>query len=150
MKTDDTPPQLALRLLARRDYPRSELRRKLQASEFDLATIDATLDELEEQGTLSDQRYAEAFIHAKGERYGKTRLRQELMQRGVKASAIAAALEGIVDQDSQLQLARVIWQKKFGVLPATLEDRARQMRFMHSRGFDSDTLRKLMRPDADE
>ena len=36
-----------------------------------------------------------------------------------------------------------VWRRKFGSLPDTPQARAKQMRFMASRGFDGQTLGKI-------
>jgi regulatory protein len=134
----------ALRLLARRDYSRAELARKLEvvATTNELAgQLGALLDELEQGGYLSDTRYAEQRTGARAGRLGNARLAHELRTKGVDEAIIGAALDAA---GSEIDRARTVWQKKYGTLPASREEWARQARFLQSRGFSSDTIRRLL------
>jgi regulatory protein len=141
----------ALQYLARREYSRAELRAKLlphvQADEeFDSAStpdIDALLDDLTQRGWLSDQRAATQLLHAKRGRYGTQRITHELRQRGIDETLIAGALPEL--RESELQTAREVWRKKFGVPPQDAKEKARQMRFLQSRGFGFDVIAQVLR-----
>jgi regulatory protein len=37
-----------------------------------------------------------------------------------------------------------VWRRKFGQPPANAQERARQMRFLHGRGFPADVIRKVL------
>ena len=146
----------ALQYLARREYSRTELRAKLlphvQADEeFDSAStpdIDALLDDLTRRGWLSDERAVTQLLHAKRGRYGTQRITHELRQRGIDETLIAGALPEL--KESELATAREVWRKKFGVLPQDQKEKARQMRFLQSRGFSMDVIFKAMCVDEAE
>lgn len=84
----------AVDLLARREYSRAELARKLAGREADIdhAALDTVLDELAACGWQSDARFAQMWIQAHAARHGAQRLRQDLRQRGVATADIDAAL----------------------------------------------------------
>ena len=67
------------------------------------------------------------------------RLWQELQRRGISEEISNALLTKVAGTEQERAFA--LWQKKFGTLPATANERARQMRFLASRGFGSDTIR---------
>jgi regulatory protein len=145
----------ALQYLARREYSRAELRGKLlphvQADEdfeqaFDSSghvNLDALLDDLTARGWLSDARAATQLVHAKRSRFGTQRITHELRQKGIDEELIDAALPAL--KESELEAARNVWQRKFGVLPLEAKDKARQMRFLQSRGFSMDAIFKVLR-----
>ncbi|HRG72311.1 MAG TPA: recombination regulator RecX [Thauera aminoaromatica] len=142
--------QRALRLLARREHSRAELRKKLAPhaeSEEQLERLDALLDDLAGRRLLSDARYAEMRVSSRSARYGNARLAQELKQQGVSAEDCAGALEEAGDE---LARAHGIWARKFGTLPVDAADRARQTRFLISRGFSGETIRRVMRGETPE
>lgn len=154
MKDAGSLRERALRLLARREYSRAELSRKLSqgADKADdgLASDgaahgelrDALLDELQQQGLLSDQRYAEQRALSRGKRLGNSRLANELRTKGVEDAIIAAALDAVGDETGR---AREVWQRKFrGAAPASREEWARQARFLQARGFSPELIRKLL------
>ncbi|MGL6203478.1 MAG: regulatory protein RecX, partial [Giesbergeria sp.] len=80
----------ALRSLARREYTRAELRRKLVPHEETDGQLDALLDVLQAQGLLSDERAAASLVHRRAARLGTQRLRQELQAKGLDASTVDA------------------------------------------------------------
>ena len=134
--------QRALRLLARRDHARAELRKKLAPHAESEEQLDALLDDLAGRRLLSDARYAEMRVSARSSRYGNARLAQELKQQGVSAEDAADAL---ADAGDELARAHGIWARKFGTLPVDAAERARQTRFLMSRGFSGETIRRLLR-----
>lgn len=141
----------ALQCLARREYSRAELRAKLlphvQADEgFDSALapdLDVLLDDLTRRGWLSDERAATQLVHAKRGRYGTQRITHELRQRGIDETLIAGALPEL--KESELATAREVWRKKFGAPPQDAKEKARQMRFLQSRGFGFDVISQVLR-----
>ena len=138
----------ALRSLARREHTRSELRRKLAPHEETEGQLDALLDALQAQGFLSDERAAASLVHRRAARLGTQRLRQELQAKGLDASTVDAALEGL--GGTELERARVLWERKFGALAPDAAGRARQVRFLLARGFASDTVRRVVRGVEDD
>ncbi len=155
-----------MQYLARREYSRAELRAKLlpriqRNEEFDDAAfgsepvsgeseqdLDALLDDLAKRGWLSDERAAAQLVHAKRGRYGTQRITHELRQRGIDEALIAQTLPEL--KDSELATAREVWRKKFGAPPQDAKEKARQMRFLQSRGFSMDVIYKAMGADAVE
>jgi regulatory protein len=145
----------ALQYLARREYSRAELRAKLlphvQAElddDFDSgqaqpANLDELLDDLAARGWLSDARAATQLVHAKRNRFGTQRITRELRHKGISEELINAALPEL--KDSQLAAAREVWGKKFGVPPTNQEEKARQARFLQSRGFSMDVIFKVLK-----
>jgi regulatory protein len=137
----------ALRLLARREHSRAELARKLQPHVAPEDELDALLDELARRKQLSDERYAESRAHTLSRKFGSARIAQELRARGIdKGLAEGAAAAA---RSTETERARAIWLKKFRKAPESREERAKQMRFLQSRGFSFDAIRAVIRG-ADE
>ncbi|HDZ56214.1 MAG TPA: regulatory protein RecX [Pseudomonas xinjiangensis] len=134
----DTPIAIrrtALDLLARREHTYTELQRKLLQRGATSEQIGVELDRLQTDGLLSNERFCEAYVHARSQRgFGPQRLREELRQRGVSASMIETTFrDGSWDWQ---QLAQTTFQKRFPEGPARdAKERARQLRFMQYRGF---------------
>jgi regulatory protein len=145
--------QCAVALLARREHSRAELAakllRRLDEGQGN-ADVERVLDELQRRGLLSEERYAAAVVRTRSARYGNARLKQELKARGVPAPAAAAALAAT--SASEFERAKAVWMRRFGVLPTSLAERARQVRFLQSRGFDSAVVRRILKglPGDDE
>lgn len=135
----------ALRFLARREHSRSELQRKLAPFAEDPADLAIVLDDFVRRGWLSDRRAAEQLVHSRRGKFGSARIRQELLRRGIAENAVAEALPGLKDGD--VAAARTVWQKKFGIMPRNMAERARQVRFLQGRGFTADVIRRVMKGD---
>lgn len=137
----------ALGLLARREHSRVELARKLETAGFDREEIGILLDAFEAKNWLSDQRFAESYVADHRARAGSVKLAYDLRQRGVPDSIIENVLGD--NRDSELERAREVWKKKFGVPPADAGDKAKQFRFMQSRGFTPEVIRRAIGGDDD-
>jgi regulatory protein len=137
----------ALRYLSQREHTRSELERKLRrgadGEEVPQAALSALMDELAERGFQSDQRTAEALVTAKSARWGRRRLQQQMQRLGVTEQLAAEAMAPLAQ--SELERARALWQRRFGEVAATPQERARQMRFLAGRGFDGEVIQRVVR-----
>jgi regulatory protein len=132
----------AMDLLARREHSRLELERKLAARGFDEPDIGEVLDELEKEGLLSAERFAQSFVEARFSRgQGPYRIRRELAERGIEAPG-AWIEDARFDWDRLAREARI---KRFGAAPpANLREKARQVRFLEYRGFGAEQIRRAL------
>jgi len=131
----------AVRLLARREHSRHELRAKLLRREQDEAAVDEVLAELADERLLSDQRFAEAYVRARyGQGHGPLKIRAELQQRGVDDSLAAPEVNAYADDWAALAVS--VRRRRFGDgAPADLRERQRQYRYLAGRGFTSEQIR---------
>lgn len=133
----------AMRLLARREFSRQELESRLRGYAEDSAELGTLLDELTERGWLSDARFANAVVHKRKGQFARRAIQQELKRAGVTEEVTAAALAE-VDPDEEFAVALALCQRKFRSAPADQKEKARQIRFLQSRGYSlSLTLRVL-------
>jgi regulatory protein len=143
----------ALRYLALREHSRLELERKLARHVEDTpeasaaAQIAAALDELCAKNLLSETRAAASVLNGQGQRHGNRRLKQTLQARGLAPELIAATLQAA--RLTELDRAREVWRRRFGSPPLDAAERARQMRFLAGRGFESDTIRSVLQTAED-
>lgn len=138
----------ALTLLARRDMSRGELAGKLQTREFTLDEIEAVTNWCAEEGFLNEVRYAEVKARALGNRYGARRVGATLRQKGVDEEVVATAVAELKETD--FARARAMWQRKFGEVAITPGDRNRQVRYLQSRGFGFDVIKKVITNAGDD
>jgi len=147
------PPSLkgrALRLLGTREHSRLELERKLQRYEARPGELAGVLDALQAKGFIDAQRVVESVVHRRSATLGVARIRQELGGKGLDAAMVREAVAGL--QATELERAHAVWRKKFGRPvspsgahgPADAAERARQVRFLASRGFAGDTIRRVV------
>lgn len=141
----------ALQYLARREYSRAELRGKLlphvqadaDSEQLQSVNLDALLDDLIARGWLSDVRAATQLMHVKRSRFGTQRITHELRQKGIAEELISDALPDL--KESELAAACEVWQRKFGALPQDDKEKARQIRFLQSRGFALNVILQALR-----
>jgi len=134
----------AVGFLSRREHSRVELARKL-AAHVDPANpqeLEDVLNELERENWLSNTRFAQSLVHRRASRKGAALVVQELRQHGLPDEHIAQIRSQL--QETELERAREVWQRKFNRAPADRADYARQFRFLASRGFSPDCLRRIL------
>lgn len=138
----------ALAYLSRREYSRAELSRKLMPYTDNADELEALLDSLVREGWLSDARFAESIIHRRASRLGATRIVGELKRHAVGDTLIEEVSAQL--RETELARARAVWQKKYGTLPETPAERARQARFLAARGFSMAIIGKILKGIEDD
>ncbi|MGO2018349.1 MAG: regulatory protein RecX [Psychrobacter sp.] len=150
---------LAFYYLSRREYGKAELKQKLIDKGQEPEKIDALLDEFEEKGYQSDYRTTLMLIREnirKGR--GRGRIKQEFYRKSIAmpsnidelidmANAESDEFSEFVDDSDDnlvegvdwLKLAVIARTKKYGDgVPLEQKDKARQLRFLQYRGFNTD------------
>ena len=138
----------ALRLLSGREYSRAELERKLAPHEETPGALAKALDELQAKDFINEQRVVDSVLHRRAPKLGAQRIRHELQAKGLGPEVVAEAVEQL--RTTEVVRARAVWRKKFGDPPADAAERAKQMRFLATRGFGGDAIRKVVSRTSDE
>ena len=135
----------AMNYLARREHSRLELEQKLLRRDFGQTEIAEALEQLIEEGLLSDARFAESFVHARRQRgSGPLKIQAELKMRGVSETTISQYLDP--QESLWYELACRVRSKRFGeALPGDYEQRMRQSRFLQQRGFSHEQINAAFR-----
>ncbi len=137
----------AVRLLANREFCEFEMRQRLARREFEDETIDWAISRLQQDGYLSELRYAEAYLRSrlkKGEAPWLAARRAE--QKGAQSAAVQAALTELTECYDAGQAARELMLARD---PAGLrfEDERvwqRQARFLRNKGFATDIILRVL------
>ena len=132
----------ALRLLSQREHSRLELERKLAEHETEPGQLAKALDELQARGFISDERVIESVVHRRAGKLGTARVRQELAAKGLSGEAVTEAMESL--RATEFERAREVWARKFGEPAADSKEKARQIRFLVSRGFAAEVVRRVV------
>ena len=132
----------ALRLLSTREHSRAELERKLAGFEEEPGQLAKVLDTLQAKDFINEGRVVESVVHRRAVKLGASRIKQELQAKGLEPQVVAEAVQAL--RASEVERAREVWRKKFGAPPADAAERAKQMRFLASRGFGGDTIHKIV------
>ena len=137
--------QRALEYLGKREYSYAELGQKLKTyleEDEDFEVITAILEDFKTRGWLSDARFTEQIVHARSHKFGSAKIANELREKGVSQDLIETAIEQV--KENELDNAKEIWRKKFKASPASREEWAKQARFLQSRGFGFDTIKRVL------
>jgi regulatory protein len=130
----------ALRHLVRREHSRAELARKLAPHAESPQALEAVLDLLLSKKQQSDERFAEERARVLSRKYGAAKIRQDLQARGIEAAVIDKVASG-----DEAERARTIVQKKFPVKATNREAHAKRARFLQSRGFSYEVIRRVLK-----
>jgi regulatory protein len=136
----------ALYYLAKREYSAYELKEKLKTFtiELDLSQEDLRnlIAELQEQNLQSDDRFCESYINSKKSKFGALKLQHELTQKGVSEDIISNYISDL--RDDEYNFALSVWKKKFDSPAKNQNEKAKQIRFMQSRGFGFEIIKKII------
>jgi len=132
----------ALRLLSQREHSRKELEQKLKPHEETPGELAEALDFLVAKDFINEKRVVESVVNRRSSKLGAARVRQELMAKGLPADDIAEAVEAM--RSTELERALMVWRKKFGAPPSDASERGKQVRFLVSRGFAAEVVRRVV------
>jgi regulatory protein len=131
----------ALGLLARREHSRAELARKLAPHAAAPAQLEALLDDLQARKLLSQARFVESLVRARGG-FGAARIEQELRSHQIDDEVAHTTLADL--RRTELERARALWRRRYGTVASDRAERLRQMRFLSGRGFSAEVIRKVV------
>lgn len=132
----------ALRLLSQREHSRVELERKLAPHEQEPGELAKALDELQARDFINDGRAIESVIHRRSGKLGAARIKQELAAKGLKGEAVTEAMAQL--KTTELDRAKEVWRKKFGTPAQDPQERSKQLRFLITRGFTAEVVRRVV------
>jgi regulatory protein len=129
----------ALRYLARREHSRAELARKLLPHAESPQLLEGLLSELEGRKLLSNHRFAEMRTHILSRKYGAAKIRHDLKSKGIPDEIVDS-----ISTAGELERAASILHRKYRLPADSREEKAKRARFLQSRGFSTDVIRKLI------
>lgn len=138
----------ALRLLSQREHSRAELERKLAAHEEVPGELAKALDELQARDFINDGRAVDSLIHRRAGKLGAARVKQELSAKGLSGEAVANAMAEL--KETEFSRAQEVWRKKFGSPSQDPKIRAKHMRFLITRGFNAEVVRRVVQGEAQD
>ncbi len=144
--------QRALDYLAKREYSVAELAQKLNTVarqyELDADEIPEILADFKKRNWVSDTRFTEQILHARKSKFGSARIAHELREKGVSDELISEAVQDV--KENELENAKAVWRKKYDAPPSSREEWAKQARFLQSRGFGFEIIKKVINEQKDE
>lgn len=120
---------------------------KLSAAAISEDDANEIVQELIRLGYIDELRYARAFVNDKFRfnKWGKIKIAHALRQKKVALNVIQEALDTIDDEAYNQVLMQLIESKKKTTKATATQQRAAVMRFALSRGFEYETIMRLLR-----
>ncbi len=133
----------ALRLLSFRPRSVEELRNRLKLKKYPEEVIQSTLESLERQGLLNDEKFAKLFSHASvyTRPTGRRKLEFDLKKKGLALSIIEKTLSSLEDYDEK-KVAHDLVATRFHKMTGISKEKkkARLYGFLQRRGFSSEAI----------
>jgi regulatory protein len=143
--------EYAIRALGRRMRTVAELKRmmrpRVEENESGESKIDRVIVRLKEQRYLNDTAYASDYVRLRQENssFGKRRVHQDLIQKGVHANVIAKTLDAAYESVSEDDLIRRFLTRKRIQKPSNDKESARVVRMLIRAGFSTGTIFKTLK-----
>lgn len=143
--------EYAVRSLGRKMRTVAELKRlmrtRAEPGEAGEAAMDAVVMRLKELHYLDDTRYAADYTRMRmdNERFGRRRVQQDLVQRGVHQQVIGKTLDAAYSELPEAELARRYIERKRLRKPTNEKETARVVRSLVRAGFSMGTIFPLLK-----
>ena len=143
--------EYAIGALGRRMRTVAEIKRlmrsRVEAQPDGAALIEAVVAKLKAQRYLNDTSYASSYARLRQENqsFGKRRVRQDLVQKGVHAEIIAKTLDAAYGDVNEEELARRHLERKRVQKPANEKEAARIMRMLVRAGFSTGVIFRILK-----
>lgn len=124
-------------LLSRRAYSEAELLERMQRKETAPETAQRVLERLRGYGFVDDAAFTGQFVRSRSTKYGRLRLRGDLLRKGIGEDLIDSELAALSDEEQEEAafslLERNAW--RFRRSADVQRERARAWAFLARRGF---------------
>lgn len=110
--------------------------------------IESLLEDFKQRGWLSEKRFTEQLVHARKHKFGSMRIANELREKGIAEDFVEQAVKEVKQDEFANALA--ICRKKYHAPPASREEWAKQARFLQSRGFNFDVIKRVLNSTHEE
>lgn len=143
--------EYAVVTLGRRMRTVAELKRLMQsrveAGQEGTAKIESVLARLKEQRYLDDSAFANYYtrLRQENEKFGKRRVQQDLIAKGVNKELVSTTLDAAYENTSEEELARKHLERKGIRKPTNDKETARILRRLIRAGFSPTVIYKVLR-----
>jgi regulatory protein len=133
----------ALKLVARREYSRDKLTKKLIEKQYEPAEIDEAVEDLIDRKFLDDDRYARLLARKYlRSGYGIKGVCYQLQRQNIKLSPLEVQeLMEEMDLTEEMQIEKFIKKKN---LPKDLKEKRRLFQYLVGRGFPYDLIQSML------
>ena len=143
MKTLDEPKAIRLKImdfLSRREHSSKEIYEKMAQRVESVELLKDSIEELQNDGLLSDERFAESYFQSRKRRgFGPIRIKYELNQRGIEERIFNSVQK---DTDWSSLAFDALKKKTGGRFPIEDKDKTKLRNFLNYRGFEFSDINK--------
>ena len=102
--------QKAVQLLARQDYTKVRLQRKL-AEKYCIRAVEKAIQRAEEAGYIDDHSYTERFVRSRKKDKSRQEIRQSLRERGIRIDE--ALFTELYTEEEEAEVARAVLERRY-------------------------------------
>ena len=132
-----------MKLLEYSERTEQQLCRRLKEGGFPPFAIESAIDYVKQMHYLDDRRFAENYVLQQGEKKSRRRIAQDLLQKGVDAELIEAALGDDWHQEEETA-AKLLEKHVRGRDLTDEKTRWSLIRYLTGRGFSYDLSKRLV------
>ncbi len=118
---------------------KKQIRDYLNKKSYDKLVVDYVINKMEEYGFLNDSKFADMYISTYDKKYGPNMLKTKLLQKGISKNIVEEKLQEYLPND---EIVDKLLLKKLGNKEPTTENLTKCIRFLSSRGYEYDTIKK--------
>ena len=142
--------QSSFRYLSGRNHSKYELKLKLQKKNYDLSLIMKVIDDLERQGFIDDELFANDYYSAQLRRKrGLLQIKANLGKKGVRREIIESVAAKLNNDEIFIANAKIIAEKKVMLLKKRNLEQAiikqKVFQFLSSRGFTTNIIMETIK-----
>jgi len=135
----------ALALLSYRDRTSFELKKRLLEADFDIETINVTIEKLTKLGFINDNLFLDNYIKSKIQTTSKIKIMQNLVILGLPKKIIEEKLNENVSEEDELSSIEQILQKKIQSLSGdNITKKQKVIRYLIGKGFKYNSISKVV------
>lgn len=133
-----------MRFFSFRDRTEKEARQKLRKKGIKEKTVEEAINWLKGEGLLNDAAFARQWVDGRKEKYGSSRLYQELLRKGINPEIAKEAVAGIIEEE--LRRAVECGRRRLSsISEGDPRRRAKLASFLLRRGFPWEIVEKALR-----
>lgn len=133
-----------MRFFSFRDRTEKEARQKLRKKGIEEKTVEEAINWLKGEGLLNDAAFARQWVDGRKEKYGSSRLYQELLRKGINPEIAKEAVAGIIEEE--LRRAVECGRRRLSsISEGDPRRRAKLASFLLRRGFPWEIVEKALR-----
>lgn len=135
-------------LLGSRDYTEARLRDKLREDQFPEDIIEAAVQQLREANYLNDERYADAYLRLHAADRSRTRIRHDLLERGVPAKVVARVMDSEPEEETLAQetgqAVRLLLKRGYDPSAGDFLEEQKHRQYLFRKGYSAEAVRTAM------